>query len=129
MVKADETTPPECSKGHGPMVQRPPHTREQEFCGTWFECAPRFPPCRNSVLIPSPGLLEQLEEQRQAADEFHAGQQVVIIWSGRNAVVRGRYNEHGYTVKPYSSRREIFVRNNEIRARYQDDGKRRAVNQ
>lgn len=55
--------------------------------------------------------------------EFHSGAQVVIKWSRRNAVVRCRHNEHGYMVKPYGSRREVFMRNDDIEARHPETRK------
>lgn len=57
---------PECPQGHGPMVLREPprgHTKEQQWCGVWFDCAPSVPgmTCASSVLIPSPELAEMAE--------------------------------------------------------------------
>ena len=47
---------------HGRMTVRPGQTPEQAFCGTWYVCTGLN--CRNAHLIPSPGLLAQLDEQR-----------------------------------------------------------------
>jgi hypothetical protein len=52
---------PSCEK-HGVMALRKPGTKEQAFCGTWYECTHEHPRCRDSVLLPSPGLLAQLEQ-------------------------------------------------------------------
>lgn len=46
---------PVCPAGHGPLQYRPPGTREQAWCGTWFTCHR----CRSSVLWPSPALRAQ----------------------------------------------------------------------
>lgn len=55
-----ETEAPTCRQ-HGPMIERPAQTPEQEFTGTWWTCAD--PTCRNAHLAPSPELLAQLAEQ------------------------------------------------------------------
>lgn len=61
------TATPTCEK-HGPMVTRPPTTKEQAFCGTWYACGhvEYGHTCRATALIPSSGLLDQLAEQRRA---------------------------------------------------------------
>jgi hypothetical protein len=46
------------------MELRPNYTPEQAFCGTWYQCTGQR--CLNSVLMPSPGLLTQLDQQRVA---------------------------------------------------------------
>ena len=46
-------------------------SKEQEWCGTWFECP--LPYCRHSKLIPSPELIEQLAAQRQALKDRQHG--------------------------------------------------------
>lgn len=53
-----------CIKEHGPMVARDPagQTREQLFCGVWYDC--QHSRCRSSALIASPGLTRQLGEQQ-----------------------------------------------------------------
>lgn len=45
---------PTCSKGHGYMDLRTSTTKEQAWCGTWYDCT--NPHCRDSVLLPSPEL-------------------------------------------------------------------------
>lgn len=52
---------PSCPQ-HGPMSPKPPGTPEHAFCGVWYTCT--GPRCWYSELIPSPGLLAQLAEQR-----------------------------------------------------------------
>lgn len=52
---------PACSaEGHGPMVPRPVagQTYEQQFCGIWYDCGQ--PRCRNSRLLASRELADQL---------------------------------------------------------------------
>ena len=53
--------PPECAL-HGPMEQRPVErqTKEQQWCGEWWDCAK----CGSSDLQPSLDLEKQLAEQR-----------------------------------------------------------------
>lgn len=53
---------PACSRpGHGFMTYRPGATREQRWCGTWYECSDYA--CGVSVLLPSPELIEQWRQQ------------------------------------------------------------------
>lgn len=35
-------------------------TKEQEFCGTWYDCGENY--CKASVLLKSPALMQQLQE-------------------------------------------------------------------
>lgn len=58
---------PRCPQ-HGEFMRlRPAYTKEQEFCGTWYECGHLSPaPCKASVLLISPGLQAQLDEQEKA---------------------------------------------------------------
>lgn len=49
---------PVCPAHGKTMVLRPAQTKEQDFCGTWYDC----PQCANSVLIPSKELLRFLVE-------------------------------------------------------------------
>lgn len=59
---------PRCPKGHGYMTLRPSYTPEQAFCGTWYRCTPAGPvPCGDTVLLISPGLPAQLDEQAAQA--------------------------------------------------------------
>jgi hypothetical protein len=54
-------TRPEC-KSHGPMELRNPPggwTREQQFCGTWYDCRN----CHSSTLLSSPELQALLDAQ------------------------------------------------------------------
>lgn len=45
---------------HGPMHLRAhPVSREQEWCGTWYDCAD----CNSTTLLASPELLAQLADQ------------------------------------------------------------------
>jgi len=44
---------------HGQMDLRQPGTREQAWCGTWYEC----PRCTQSVLLTSPELEDHLRHQ------------------------------------------------------------------
>jgi hypothetical protein len=60
---------PQCPNGHGRMLLRDPpggHTREQRWCGIWYDCPPGPPghSCESSVLIPSAELLLAHEDQR-----------------------------------------------------------------
>lgn len=59
------TATPACEK-HGPMATRPPATKEQAFCGTWYACGhvEYGRVCRATALLPSPALLRQLAAQR-----------------------------------------------------------------
>lgn len=63
-----ETLPapvPHCGK-HGPMTLRPlaSQTKEQLWCGVWYDCAfPTFR-CGNSHLLESKELRAQLAEQQ-----------------------------------------------------------------
>jgi hypothetical protein len=54
---------PKCRQ-HGYMIVRPAaaQTKEQEFCGTWYDC-PEYVGlrrCQSTVLLPSEGLRRQL---------------------------------------------------------------------
>ena len=62
---AEQIEVPICGK-HGPMTQRTPGTKEQAFCGTWYVCEhTEFEQvCGDTILLPSPELLAQLDEQR-----------------------------------------------------------------
>ena len=42
---------PRCPVHNTPMEYRPARTREQSFCGTWYDCT--TPGCMCSVLLPS----------------------------------------------------------------------------
>lgn len=42
---------PRCPVHNTPMEYRPARTREQSFCGTWYDCT--TPGCTCSVLLPS----------------------------------------------------------------------------
>ncbi|MCC9309915.1 hypothetical protein LN042_23055 [Kitasatospora sp. RB6PN24] len=60
---------PACTH-HGPMRLRPSGgTREQQYCGVWYDC--RANHCRRSVLIASPALLADLAQQAAAARPAH----------------------------------------------------------
>ena len=67
-----ETLPapvPRCEK-HGPMTLRTPagQTKEQSWCGVWYDCAfPEFR-CGTSFLFESRELRAQLAEQRALLD-------------------------------------------------------------
>lgn len=55
---------PACPR-HGPMTLRQPpggHTREQRWCGTWYDCQR----CRDTALLPSAGLAAHLAAQAAA---------------------------------------------------------------
>lgn len=56
-------TLPSCPSGHGQMKIAPAGSSEQAFCGTWYRCIR----CTSSVLLESPGLRAQLDEQNAAA--------------------------------------------------------------
>lgn len=62
---------PACPNGHGLMVLRPAGTPEQEFCGTWYQCAPGpagdF--CMSATLLPSPALVSQLRGMARTPEE------------------------------------------------------------
>jgi hypothetical protein len=61
------------------MIPRPAvHTREQRFCGIWYDCA-EFT-CRTSGLIPSAELLAQLT----APDSGEA--EAAVLAAARKAV-------------------------------------------
>lgn len=45
------------SAEHGRCVYRPGRTREQVWCGTWYDCPD--PRCHSSVLFPSYELIRQ----------------------------------------------------------------------
>ena len=49
---------------HGPMEKRPQEgqTREQRFCGDWWDC--RKPGCGSAMLFPSPEWIAPLEARR-----------------------------------------------------------------
>lgn len=51
---------PRCQR-HGPMQLRGGHTAEQQWCGTWYDCAAAD--CRTSTLLTSPALRAELDEQ------------------------------------------------------------------
>jgi hypothetical protein len=59
---------PRC-KNHGPMtvVSGGGRSEISRWCGVWYECAYAPFRCGNAVLIPSAGLLAQLDEQRVKA--------------------------------------------------------------
>lgn len=71
-----ETLPepvPRCER-HGPMRLRPlaGQTREQLWCGIWYDCAfPTFR-CGTSTLIESKELRAQLAEQRARSERSTA---------------------------------------------------------
>jgi hypothetical protein len=51
---------PPCPKGHGPMEHRRPHTREQAWCGAWFDCPEHH--CGTTILLRSRELQAQYEK-------------------------------------------------------------------
>lgn len=51
---------PACPR-HGPMGLRIGYTKEQRWCGVWYDCAAFR--CGRSALIPSAELQAQLKEQ------------------------------------------------------------------
>lgn len=53
---------PRCPTHNTPMHYRPPRSREQAFCGTWYDCD--TPGCSCSVLLLSQELQAQLATQR-----------------------------------------------------------------
>ncbi|MFJ5120880.1 hypothetical protein [Kitasatospora sp. NPDC088548] len=62
-------TRPACTH-HGPMHLRPPGgSREQQYCGVWYDC--RADRCLSSVLIASPALLADLAQQAAPARPAH----------------------------------------------------------
>jgi hypothetical protein len=56
---------PECSSGHGPMTLVDPRalSKDSNWCGTWYRCEHSFPACGNTVVLHSPALTAQHEEQ------------------------------------------------------------------
>lgn len=64
MTAAELDRLPQCPNGHGQMVLRDPpggHTREQQWCGVWYDCPPGQFRCCSSVLLPSPELRADLD--------------------------------------------------------------------
>lgn len=58
---------PRCPQHGSFMRLRLACTKEQAFCGTWYECAHHGPvPCKTTVLLISPALQAQLDEQARA---------------------------------------------------------------
>ena len=49
---------PTC-KEHGPMLNEPAGTKEQEYCGEWWRCQL----CTNTILIQSIDLQSQLKQR------------------------------------------------------------------
>ena len=54
---------PRCPTHNTPMRYRPPRSREQAFCGSWYDC--EISGCACSVLLSSQELQAHLATQRK----------------------------------------------------------------